>query len=260
MHHLTFAAALLGLVLVAPAHAERAIFLLAGQSNAAGMGREPAPYYPHADQISVYRNSGEWGPGREPVDEPEGQVDAVSRDAAGGVGVGMAFADHLLELRPEIAEVGLVPCAKGGSTLARWAPHWSRASLYGSCVARALEAAGEGYIAGVLWWQGEDETERTAATYGRDFAAMARALRVDLGDVRLPIAYAVIRGATKVTAVVRFQQVSIADGPAIMVSTDQVEYPDGWHPDTAGYVEIGRRFAEALAPQLRDPSHAKGAP
>lgn len=228
-----------------PCHADRAIFLLMGQSNAAGMGQEPPPIYEHADRIFVYRNNGEWSPGREPVDEPEGQVDAVSLDAKSGVGFGMAFADAYAESHPGV-EVGLVPCAKGGSTLARWAPHWSRQSLYGSCVARALEAAREGRIAGVLWWQGEDESATSATTYGRDFAAFARALRVDLGDVRLPIVYARIRGGTTITATVRAQQESIKDGPAVMVSTDGIDYPDGWHPNTDGYLVVGKRMANAL--------------
>lgn len=233
------------LLLSLPAHADRAIFLLMGQSNAAGMGAVPGTPPINADRIFVYRNSGEWTPGAEPVDEPDGQVDAVSLDTKHGVGFGVAFADAYAARHPGL-EVGLVPCAKGGSTLARWAPHWSRQSLYGSCVARALEAAREGRIAGVLWWQGEDESVTTAATYGRDFAAMVRALRVDLGDVRLPVVYARIRGATPTTRAVRAQQEDIADGPAIMVSTDGVEYPDGSHPTTEGYETIGRRMAEAM--------------
>lgn len=265
-------AVLLSLLAPGTAHAERAIFLLAGQSNAAGTGQDPAPGYRHAARIFVYRNADEWAPGREPVDEPERQVDAVSRDTRAGVGIGMAFADRLLELRPEIDEIGLVPCAKGGSTLTRWAPHWSRQSLYGSCLARALAARGEGYVAGVLWWQGEDSpldvrdkagrvvAPGEASRWGYLFASMARAMRVDLGDLSLPMAYARIRAHTPATRVVRDQQEQIADGPAVMVSTDGVEYPDGWHPTTAGYQEIGRRYAEALAPVLPSPSHAGGRP
>jgi len=227
--------------------AERQIWLLMGQSNAAGMGQEPPPIYQRADRIFVYANSGRWREGREPVDEPEDQVDVVSRDAKSGVGIGMAFADRLLELRPDITEVGLVPCAKGGATLARWAPHWSRQSLYGSCLARALEAAGDGRIAGVLWWQGEDESASSAPVYTAEFAKMIRALRNDLGALWMPVLYARIRGATAVTAVVRQQQEGITARAVRMVSTDGVGYPDGWHPDTDGYQTVGRRFAEAAA-------------
>lgn len=239
------AAVIVALLISPQAYAERAVFLLMGQSNAAGMGALPGTPPTHADRIFVYRNSGQWTPGAEPVDEPDGQVDAVSLDVKSGVGFGVAFADAYATKRPGV-EVGLVPCAKGGSTLARWAPHWSRQSLYGSCLARALEARREGRIAGVLWWQGEDETSASAATYGRDLAATMRALRVDLGDVNLPVVYARIRGATSITAVVRTQQEGIADGPAIMVSTDGIEYPDGWHTDTEGYETVGRRMAGAM--------------
>lgn len=255
------AALVLALSVIADTHAqaaERAIFLMMGQSNAAGFGTEPPPVYQRADRISVYRNSGEWTPGAEPVDESEGQVDAVSRDAKSGVGLGMAFADRYAELHPGL-EVGLVPCAKGGSTLAQWAPHWSRESLYGSCLARALEARRSGRIAGILWWQGEDSAldkrdnlgkvtrAGEAERWGVTFAAMVRALRVDLGDLNLPVVYARIRGHTPATKVVRQQQEGIASGPASLVSTDGIEYPDAWHPNTDGYQVVGRRMAEALS-------------
>lgn len=243
------AAWVFGEAMVSDAHAQaadRAIFLLMGQSNAAGFGLEPPPIYQHADRIWVYRNSGEWAPGREPVDEPEGQVDAVSRDAKSGVGFGMAFADRYAELHPGV-EVGLVPCAKGGSTLSRWGPHVSRQSLYGSCLVRAMEAAAAGRIAGVLWWQGEDESTTSAVTYARDFANVVRALRVDLGDLDLPVVYARIKASTQATALVRDQQ-QMLNGwrRAAMVSTDGIEYPDGWHPNTDGYQVVGRRMAEAM--------------
>ena len=38
-----------------------------------------------------------------------------------------------------------------------------------------------------------------------------------------------------------------ADGNAALVtSTDEYGYSDPWHYDTAGYLDLGRRFAEAV--------------
>ena len=238
--------ALLALLCALPCHAERLLFILAGQSNAAGIGEEPPPVYRNATRVFVYRNSGDWTPGFEPVDEPNNQVDVVSRDERYGVGIGMAFAERYLDLHPDVEEVGLIPCAKGGSTLARWQAHWSRESLYGSCLARALEASAEGRLAGMLWWQGEDESATTALTWGREFSRFVREFRSDVGVPDLTVVYARIRGATSTTAVVRAQQESLSGRAAYRVSTDGITYPDGWHPDTNGYQVVGRRMAEVM--------------
>ena len=37
------------------------------------------------------------------------------------------------------------------------------------------------------------------------------------------------------------------DGAASLVTTtDQYDYSDPWHYDSAGYIDLGRRFAEAM--------------
>src|SRR5690606_6323171 len=73
-----------------------------------------------------------------------------------GVGPGLAFAEAVAEARPE-TRIALVPCAVGGTPIARWA---KGQRLYEDAVRRAKLALGQGpegktRIAGALWLQGE---------------------------------------------------------------------------------------------------------
>ena len=131
------------------------IFLLIGQSNMAGRGPvDDVDPIRHPD-IFMYRE-GRWTAATEPLhtDRPE----------RAGIGLGMSFAQQLLESFPG-ARIGLVPCAEGGSPLSRWMP---------GCVLseRALTVAGEalteGELRGILWHQGESDSgnKSDATSYG----------------------------------------------------------------------------------------------
>jgi hypothetical protein len=156
------------------------IYLLIGQSNMSGRGAiadlDPAERSPDR-RIRLYGNDGRWRIATEPLDDAAGQIDAVSVDRLAGVGPGLFFARALA--RP----VGLVPCAKGGSAIAEWAPDSRPDSLYGSCLARARAAARHGRIAGILWYQGESDarTAEQARTWPRAFATLLDGWRCDLG-------------------------------------------------------------------------------
>lgn len=166
------------------------VYLLAGQSNMSGRGeladltaaeREPDP------AILLYGNDDKTRPATDPLDSAEGQVDTVSADPTTGVGPGLTFARTLRAT--EKRRIILVPCAKGGSSMAEWKPTYSRTSLYGSCLTRARQAGGR--LAGVLWYQGEADgrTEEAALRWNQDFRALTTRLRLDLAAPRLPVVY-----------------------------------------------------------------------
>ena len=134
----------------------RLIFVLAGQSNMAGRGSlDEAAAVPPDPRVVVFSPVDDkevWHPATDPL-----HPDTNGRKA--GVGPGMAFAHELLRLAPRIApSIGLVPCAYGGSELARWE---EGGDLFAAAVARVRRCMAEGdatdVIAGVLWHQGESD-------------------------------------------------------------------------------------------------------
>jgi hypothetical protein len=82
-------------------------------------------------------------------------------------------------------DIGLIPCAVGGTGLDQWKPG---GALYSNAVARARAAMKGGVLAGILWHQGEsDARPEKIATYPERFAAMVAALRRDLGVEGVPV-------------------------------------------------------------------------
>lgn len=167
------------------------VYILAGQSNMSGRGalsdlaeaeRVPDP------AITLYGNDGQERVAVEPLDDAGDQVDPVSADRLAAVGPGLFFARAMRQRngRPVV----LVPCAKGGSSIGQWRPADARDTLYGSCLARAREAGGR--LAGVLWYQGETDAEKSAtiaAGWGESLAALVARARDDAGNADLPVAF-----------------------------------------------------------------------
>ena len=98
---------------------ELSLFILAGQSNMSGRGKVPAAGQNTNPRVLVFGNDYRWRIAVEPIDDPSNQVDWVSEDQDAGFGPALAFATSLLEQRPDMA-IGLVPCARGGSSIYQW--------------------------------------------------------------------------------------------------------------------------------------------
>jgi len=78
---------------------------------------------------------------------------------------------------------GIVPCAKGGTSISQWQPglnHFNRTTLYGSMAYRARQVSG---VKAVLWWQGTTDAiaGTTQAAYHDYLARLAAAVQADLG-------------------------------------------------------------------------------
>ncbi|HEX7240997.1 MAG TPA: sialate O-acetylesterase, partial [Longimicrobiaceae bacterium] len=218
------------------------VFLLVGQSNMAGMGPLAGYTAPELGGRAWVLQGGAWKPAAEPLGE------------GGGVGPGVAFARRLLELDPG-RTVGLVPCARGGSTLRQWQPR-DPAALYRSCLALARAAQPKGRIAGVLVLQGESEGlgEGRADRWEQMFGNVAASFRFDLRRLDLPVIVGQIgdvpRGREATAAawatVQREQEEAAASLPnAALVRTAGLPTQDGIHFTTPAYLEVGRRFADA---------------
>ncbi len=234
------------------------LFILAGQSNMSGRGEVPAGE-PEAPRVYVFGNDYRWHPGREPVDDPAGQVDVVSLDENAGFGPGLAFARAMTEQNPEMI-VGLIPCAKGATIIEEWRRSPDDATLYGSCLKRARAAAPAGRIEGLLFFQGESDTHtgeyyhgvrRRPHDWGQLFTTYVNDVRRDLARPDLPVVFAQIGVHTSPERyvnweVVQAEQARVQLPHVAMITTDDLALRDRVHYDTPSYRTIGRRFADAM--------------
>jgi hypothetical protein len=232
------------------------LFVLAGQSNMAGVGPPPEPAPTGSPLIFVFGNDYRWHLAQEPIDNPLDQVDYVSQDDFAGFSPGLSFAQRLLEERPN-SPIGLIPCAKYSSFIDEWRPNLSDNTLYGSCLKRIQAASTMGTVAGFLFFQGESdalvEPFRGQIPYHHEWAArfteLVESLRQDLNMPTLPVVFAQIgpRPAEGFAEweTVQAQQASIRLPATVMITTDDLTLQDVLHYTADSYQVIGQRFAEA---------------
>ena len=214
------------------------LILLIGQSNMAGRGPIDE-VQPIADpKISMFRQD-QWQAAVEPLHTDK---------ATAGIGLAMSFAAEYRKARPA-AEVGLLPCAVGGTPLSRWLPG---CDLYQNAVATARSASGAGTLKAILWHQGEADAQdpELATSYGRRLQQMVAALRQELGD--LPF---VAGGLGDFLAThercVHYQVVNQAlaglalPGCTFVSAAGLADMGDGIHFGAQALREFGRRYAAA---------------
>jgi len=236
------------------------LFILAGQSNMVGFGAMPETVSTD-ERVYVFGNDYQWQLAKEPVDDPTDQVDAVSLDGDAGFGPATSFAFRMLEKDPDLV-IGLIPCAKGSSSIVEWQQDDSADTLYGSCLKRIRTAAEVGDVAGLLFFQGEteavDPSLRMASgqtLHPEDwdlwFAQMVTAFRQDLANPDLPVVFAQIGQHQAPDMLPNWEQVkdvqrSVSLPETSMIVTEDLPLGDPVHFSTEGYRAIGERFAEAM--------------
>ena len=148
-------------------------FLLIGQSNMAGRGDISDAVDVDSSRIKVLRN-GRWRGMYRPVNP--------DRETA-GVNLAERFAE--LYSKKYNVDVGLIPCADGGTSLNQWR---IGGLLFDNAVNNARLAQRTSTIAGVLWHQGEgDCTEEDAPLYAKRLVKIFDALKRELDLYDVPI-------------------------------------------------------------------------
>lgn len=158
------------------------VFVIAGQSNAAGRAKNPVADEPELG-IHVLRTSARWDLASHPLGETTGAVHVGHYENHNpGHSPWLHFAKRL---KKELGyPIGLVPAAYGGAPLRWWNPEEN-----GALLTNMLEMLGDYDIhpKAVLWYQGEAEGfEDSAETYLERFAATVRHTRQALGQPELP--------------------------------------------------------------------------
>jgi len=145
--------------------------------------------------------------------------------------------------------VGLILCAKRGSTLADWAKGGER---YTEALREARAALRQSMLAGILWVQGPAPSD--TATLGDRLTALADDLRAELGVSHAPFIAsrpADARGGRGATALLeqlaslphRIPYAAVVDVRGLAHGDEGAEF------DAAGQRELGKRFAVAASRQ-----------
>lgn len=213
----------------------------------AGRGTvEPTDVAP-VPRVWMFDQQQRWVPAIEPMhfDKPK----------VVGVGPGRAFGVAMATAWP-LAEIGLIPAAVGGSSIRAWVPGAEDAAThthpYDDAIARAKAALAGGTLAGILWLQGEsDSNARGAVDYDVRLQALIARFRADLGAPAVPFLIGQLgQFAESPWSPFRLRVDSIhravaATTPrsAFVSSTGLVHRGDTIHFDAASARTIGQRFA-----------------
>lgn len=159
------------------------VYLLMGQSNMAGRGALTAEYLAMKyERVWMLDKEYKWVPARHPLH--------FDKPAVAGVGPGLSFGEAIAKAYPQDT-IGLVPCAVGGTTISKWEPgaydEHTHTHPYDDAVRRIKEAQKKGTIRGIIWLQGEgDSNPKSLEQYAGRIAVLIARLRKEVGDPNLP--------------------------------------------------------------------------
>jgi hypothetical protein len=225
------------------------LYLLAGQSNMAGRGvpgEEDTTAHP---RVLVLNQEAQWVPAVDPLhfDKPN----------IVGVGPGLAFAKAMADADEDVT-IGLVPCAVGGSPISVWRPgafyKATGAHPYDDALERCRVAMERGVFKGVLWHQGESDSNATdGPLYAERLTELIARLRGELDQPDLLFvagtpADAFVERTPEVHLVIdAIKAVAEGDEHVLWVSGAGLGCKaDRVHFDTAAARELGRRYAQAI--------------
>ena len=148
--------------------------LMIGQSNMAGRGFINEVPMICNERILMLRNAG-WQMMAEPInyDRPNA-----------GIGLAGSFA-AMWCMEHEGEQIGLIPCAEGGSSLDDWAVD---KNLFKNAVIQAGFAMQDSELIGILWHQGESDSYAGAyQTYYKKLQVIIESLRKELNAFEVPL-------------------------------------------------------------------------
>lgn len=206
--------------------------------------------------------------------------DGTSNNYSDRFGVELSFAESLKQLDPD-ANIAIVKYAKGGTSLdykasrhGTWFPDYNDstglnqydsflATLRNAFASRDIDGDGEDdklIPAGIIWMQGESDAypnEFVAKRYLANLTEMMGLVRAALRVDDLPVVIGRIADSHQDEDGLVMDYINIvrdaqehfvkSDVNSVIVrSTDDYNWSDRWHYDSAGYIDLGKKFAEAV--------------
>ncbi|MBQ8509179.1 MAG: sialate O-acetylesterase [Clostridia bacterium] len=225
------------------------VFLMMGQSNMAGRGSLSEVEPIHDRRCYMLRN-GRWQRMCEPINVDRPIILDNPLATFSGVNPAASFAAAYAEAYNE--EIGLVPCADGGTSLEDWKID---GQLFLHAYYQAKLAMNVGELTGILWHQGEAESSSAelSSTYVPRFTAIMDEFRSRLG-VKLPIVVGELGYflADRPKPMPYWQDVNkalheLAQRPDIAIASAEglADRGDALHFNAAAQREFGKRYFAA---------------
>ena len=219
--------------------------LMIGQSNMAGRGFINEVPMICNERILMLRNAG-WQMMAEPInyDRPNA-----------GIGLAGSFA-AMWCMEHEGEQIGLIPCAEGGSSLDNWAVD---KNLFKNAVIQAGFAMQDSELIGILWHQGESDSYGGGyQTYYKKLQVIIESLRKELNAFEVPL---IIGGLGDFLGkngfglncteyeLVNEQLLKFAreqENSCFVTAEGLIPNPDGIHMDAVSQRRFGVRYYEAF--------------
>lgn len=233
--------------MIADGHQEKTYIssvLMIGQSNMAGRGNiEDVP--PIRDKRCFMLRNGRWQPMRDPINPDRPIFEGMYRS---GVSLAGSFARDFAQHYD--VNVGLIPCADGGTALAQWMPG---EILYDHAVCLTKLAQRSSKLQAIIWHQGESDcsNDELVESYQQRFTEMITQLRKDLNAENVPVILGQIHAdikemytggrQTRLNQV--FAQIAQSVPLCAVASAQGLQLkPDGLHFNAESCREFGSRY------------------
>ena len=231
------------------------IFLIAGQSNAAGRSKVPVEDSP-STAVHVLRADGKWDMAAHPLGET---TDMLHVECFENHNPGHSPWIHFGKLlhRELGYPIGLIPSASGGTPLSWWDSREEGNLL--DCAVKLVRQGGGGLRA-VLWSQGEADTGAEACTYGKRLEEFLTLARERMEQPELPFVIVqtnrCLVGADtaqdRAYGIVRQAQLSVMERMKRVWTVPSADLPvsDVMHNSSLADLAIGERCAACVLDRL----------
>jgi hypothetical protein len=221
------------------------VFLCIGQSNMAGRAEIMPKDTLELKNVFLFNDSSKWEIARNPLNRYSTIRKEISMQK---LGPGYFFARMMADTQKG-SKIGLVVNAKGGTKIDLWKPN---AEFYNEAVQRTQKAMEFGNLKGVLWLQGESDSNNYEA-YLQKLVNFIVHLRSDLNLPDLPF----IAGQISNDKLHRsgFNEM-ILELPTKLdhvsvITSENTSTIDGTHFDAASQRIIGERYAKEMIKLLK---------
>jgi enoyl-CoA hydratase/carnithine racemase len=222
------------------------LYILAGQSNMAGRGYVTGDFKTEGDsRVLMLTKDNTWVVAKHPIhfDKP-----------VAGVGPGLMFGVEMAKANPKV-KIGLIPTAVGGTPIEHWLPGAydpaTKTHPYDDAVVRIKEAMKYGVVKGIIWHQGEanSNTPEQVKAYLEQLKELITRFRTLVGNPGLPFIAGELGNyrpsfipfnteLDKLPAMVPYTAVATTEG--------LVHRGDTLHFDSPSADELGRRYAKKM--------------